>query len=71
MSACGEPVTVPGVFSATSTDTGHRCQREAGHAGVHRWQATWAALAPYEVEAEIERDRLAWEPGDDDEPDET
>ena len=67
MNACGEPVRVPGVFSATQTDTGHRCQREAGHRGVHRWQAKWAGVPPYEVEADIARDLAAWEPSDDDE----
>jgi hypothetical protein len=67
MSVCGEPVTVPGVFSATETDTGHACQREAGHGGPHRWQARWAALSPAQVEEEIERDRLAWDADPDEE----
>ncbi|HEU0129436.1 MAG TPA: hypothetical protein VFQ85_00410 [Mycobacteriales bacterium] len=67
MNACGEPVVVPGVFSAVSSDTGHRCQREPGHPGAHRWQARWAGLAPHEVEAEIARDLAEWEPSDDDE----
>lgn len=63
---CDQPVTVAGVFSTVSNDTGHRCQREAGHAGVHRWQAKWEGLPTYEVEAEIARDLAAWEPPDDD-----
>ena len=67
MSVCGKPVTVPGVFSATETDLGRLCQREEGHAGPHRWQAKWAALSPSDVEAELERDRLAWDAGDDEE----
>jgi len=67
MSACGQPVTVPGVFSTASTDLGQLCQREAGHAGPHRWQAKWASSSPAQVEAEIERDRLAWDAGDDEE----
>lgn len=66
MSVCGEPVTVPGVFSTASTDLGRLCQREAGHAGPHRWQARWESVPPAEVEAELERDRLAWEPDEDD-----
>lgn len=63
---CGAPVTVAGVFSATNVDTGHRCQREPGHPGVHRWQAKWAGLPPYEVEAAIARDLAAWEPDEED-----
>ena len=58
---CGQPVTVPGVFSAVSTDTGHRCQRESGHEGVHRWQARWEGVSTAEVEAEIARDLATWE----------
>lgn len=65
---CDEPVTVTGVFSSVVTDTGHRCQRESGHDGVHRWQARWEGVPPHEVEAEIARDLAAWEaPEDDDE----
>lgn len=64
---CGQPVTVPGVFSAVSNDTGHTCQREAGHAGVHRWQAKWEGVPPGEVEAAIARDLATWEPADDEE----
>ncbi|HVF05224.1 MAG TPA: hypothetical protein VNA20_10310 [Frankiaceae bacterium] len=64
---CGQPVTVPGVFSAVSTDTGHTCQRAAGHEGVHRWQPRWEGVSPAEVEADIARDLAAWEPSDDDE----
>lgn len=67
MRVCGEPVRVPGVFSATETDTGHVCQREAGHGGPHRWQARWESSSPAEVEAEIERDRLAWDADPDEE----
>ena len=67
MNACGAPVTVQGVFSATATDTGHRCQREPGHEGVHRWQAKWSGFSPAQVEAEIARDLATWEPSDDDE----
>jgi hypothetical protein len=65
MTRCDEPVRVPGVFSATETDTGHRCQRVAGHDGPHRWQARWAGLPPEQVEAEIARDLAEWEPPDD------
>jgi hypothetical protein len=61
------PVTVAGVFSWNEVDTGHTCQREAGHPGVHRWQQRWTGLAPHEVEVEIARDLAAWEPSDDDE----
>lgn len=63
---CGQPVTVPGVFSSVSTDTGHACQREAGHEGPHRWQARWEGLSPAAVEADIARDLATWEPSDDD-----
>jgi hypothetical protein len=66
MSVCGQPVRVPGVFSTTETDIGRLCQREAGHAGPHRWQERWAALSPAQVEAELERDRLTWDADDDD-----
>lgn len=67
MSVCGRPVTVPGVFSATEADLGRLCQREAGHAGPHRWQQRWEGVSPERVEAEIERDRLAWDADDDEE----
>lgn len=63
---CDQPVTVAGVFSSVSTDTGYRCQRLAGHEGVHRWQPKWESARPEEVEAEIARDLAAWEPEDDD-----
>jgi hypothetical protein len=65
MSVCGEPVTVQGVFSPVATNTGHLCQREAGHEGVHRWQARWDGMSTAQVEAEIARDLAAWEPPDD------
>ena len=63
---CGQPVTVPGVFSATATDTGHACQRVAGHDGVHRWQAKWQGLGPEAVESDIARDLATWERDEDD-----
>jgi hypothetical protein len=62
---CGQPVSVPGVFSSTSTDTGHTCQREAGHAGPHRWQARWEGVPSSQVEAAIAADLAEWEPSDD------
>lgn len=68
MRRCDEPVRIPGVFSATETDTGHRCLRAAGHSGPHRWQAGWEGLPPEEVEAAIAADLAAWEPAEDDEP---
>lgn len=62
---CGAPVTVPGVFSATERDTGHRCQRAAGHEGVHRWSERWAGASPREVEAELLRDYEKWDKPED------
>lgn len=62
---CDAAVAVPGVFTTTTSDTGHRCVRAAGHDGVHRWSATWATMPPAEVEAAVRRAEAAWE--DDDE----
>jgi hypothetical protein len=64
---CGQPVTVPGVFSSVSTDTGHTCQRLGGHEGPHRWQERWQGVPPEAVEADIARDLATWEGEDDDE----
>ena len=64
---CDQPVTVPGVFSAVTSDTGRRCQRPAGHDGVHRWQPRWEGMSPEAVEAEIARDLATWEPAEDEE----
>ena len=63
---CGAPVEVPGVFSAVTSDTGHRCVRAAGHDGVHRWSATWSTMPPSEVEEAVRRAEAAWE--DDEDP---
>ena len=64
---CGQPVSVPGVFSSTSTDLGRTCQRESGHSGPHRWQAKWEGVPESQVEADIARDLATWEPSEEDE----
>ncbi|HVE63132.1 MAG TPA: hypothetical protein VNB94_04965 [Mycobacteriales bacterium] len=66
LSRCGAPVVVPGVFSAASADTGRTCVRAAGHEGVHRWTAAWAALTAEQVEDEVARDAALDEPSLDD-----
>ncbi|HZG94742.1 MAG TPA: hypothetical protein VEZ46_08525 [Mycobacteriales bacterium] len=62
---CGLPVNIPGVFSPVTRDTGHVCQRAAGHAGVHRWSAQWTGVSPREVEAELQRDYEKWDKPED------
>jgi hypothetical protein len=62
---CGEPVKFPLVLTPVEHDTGHRCQRLAGHAGVHRWQQRWAGRPPREVEAELARDYEKWDKPED------
>ena len=66
---CGAPVVVPGVFSAVSADTGHRCLRAAGHDGAHRWNATWSTMTPSEVEAAVRRADAAFDDDDEEERD--
>ena len=60
-SACGAPVTIPGVFTSVVTDTGRRCQRVAGHDGPHRWSQRWAGVTPVEVEAELAAEFEKWD----------
>jgi hypothetical protein len=62
---CGAPVTIPGVFTPVESDTGHLCQRAAGHPGPHRWSARWEDSAPEEVEAELQADYEKWDKPDD------
>ena len=64
-SRCGAAVTVPGVFSATTSDLGRTCLRAAGHEGPHRWQQRWTAVPPGDVEAEIARDAEQWDTPED------
>lgn len=59
---CGAPVIIPGVLH--NRDSGHRCQRLAGHDGVHRWQERWEGSSPLEVEAELRREYEKWDKED-------
>ena len=62
---CGAPVKIAQVFTPVEYDTGHTCQRPAGHQGVHRWQQRWESVSPREVEAELVRDYEKWDKPDD------
>ena len=62
---CGAPVKIAAAFTPVVTDTGHLCQRAAGHDGIHRWSAKWEAMTPADVEAELAVDYDKWERPDD------
>jgi hypothetical protein len=62
---CGAPVTIPNAFTPVVHDTGHLCQRPAGHSGPHRWQQRWEGASPRQVEAEIAADYEKWDKPDD------
>jgi len=64
-SACGAPVTVAGVFTSVSTDTGNLCQRADGHDGPHRWSVGWEDTLPADVEAAILADYEKWDKPED------
>jgi hypothetical protein len=62
---CGQPVKIAAAFTPVVTDTGHTCQRVAGHEGIHRWSAKWENVSPAEVEAELAREYEKWDKPDD------